>query len=97
MKTKVRTSQYAWSDYGYLSELIIIEFMLDDIGSDFKKLRAVVEAKNRMIDERSYPSHIGGQIDCTGKSFGSDFRKLDFQENQDGYIAVYIHSWSIDI
>lgn len=97
MKTNVKSLPYSWSSFGYASELITIEFVLSELDYNLQKLREIVKTKNRIIDEMSHEPSIGGQIDCTGKSFGSNWRKLDFTETEDGYIAVFIHSWAIDI
>ena len=88
--TKTEIVPYAWSSFGYADELVIIEV-------DATNLRDVVIAKNKELSRIEHPPTVNSAYDCTGRAFGSNFRKLDFRNTEDGYVMIYIHSWAIDI
>lgn len=100
MKTKVNKNIYAWDSFGGCSELIMIRFETES--SDIHctvidLLRKASELKEEILEQESYPPTVYSAYDCTGKPFGSRFRKLDFTKTEGGFIALYVHGWAIDI
>ena len=96
-KYKLTKVPYVWDSSGCGSELLLIEFFYKDCESTIDTIRRIVSNLEIIKEDLSYPNSIGGAFDCTGQKFGSDFRKLEFKENDGGFIVLMVHSWSMDI
>lgn len=102
MKHVITTYEYSWDQMGYQSELVAITFdtELEDYDTPayvFAILRKAVRLLEDIREERSNPPSINSQYDCTGRAFGSNWRKLDVSETEGGFVVLYKHSWSVDI
>lgn len=96
--TQIDKVGYSYSSYGSCSEVVVFRIDFDpDTGSRFSQIRDVLRKLDREIGMMSHDEHVYSAYDCTGRPFGSRWRRLDSSESEDGIAFVYIHGWGIDI
>lgn len=100
------TTFFNGDDSGSCSDLILFRFELNyqklnysrysyDILID--RLREISEILEMTIDQMSFDSHTGCAWDCTGRPFGSSWKKIAYSRTDDCITVAFIHSYAYDI